>query len=129
MALTLMQQAIKLVESGRDINEPEYGYDTTLLHVAADVNDNDVIKYLVGHGADINKPNRYGNTPFHYYVLRVPDIETVNYLLENGANADKRDEYGQTAAQRARRVENVDVAKYIESYYDMQMLTKGVHPG
>jgi ankyrin repeat protein len=127
MAQTLMQQAVSLVESGRDINESGCRNNDTLLHAATDHNDNDVIRYLVGHGADINKPNRYGNTPFHYYVFRQPDIQTVKYLLDNGADVDRMDCGGRTVAGRARAIGNIDVAEFIESYVSMP--TKGVMNG
>jgi len=121
----LMQAAISLVESGRDIDEVGGPYKNTLLHEAADNNTNDVVKYLVGHGADINKRNINGNTPFHYYVLNRPDIYIVEFLLDNGANKYRIDSSGETVANRARRGGNSKIAKFIESYSDVPV--KGVH--
>lgn len=71
---------------------------TTLLHLAVEYDDRDVMKWLVDHGADVNAESLVdqdgfgGHTPiFHTVVTFTPDdTSKAALLLQHGANPNHR---------------------------------------
>jgi len=124
MSNQFMEKAIRLVESGGDINEKKNGL--TLLHQAANINDMPTIKYLLENGADINILNSNRSTPLQYAISSIrPKIDTIKYLIDNGAHVDILDIDGKTLVERAKRYCDNDMVQFLESYASMP--TKGVH--
>ena len=65
-----------------DVNQ-EYIYDTskTLLNVAVEKNEQDIIKLLVENGADMFKKSRNGDTPF-YLACNNYNKDVVDYFFD-----------------------------------------------
>jgi ankyrin repeat protein len=67
----------------------------TALHIAAALNDTEVVTLLLGKGADIQARNNDGDTPLH----RAADnghVEVAQLLLERGARLDAANTVGET---------------------------------
>ena len=68
-----------------DLTEKNTG--NSYLHLVAEGNYPQLVKYFIEKGADINKKNNDGNTPLHL-ALRKQNMEIINILLENKAKLD-----------------------------------------
>ena len=68
-----------------DLTETNTG--NTYLHLVAQGNYPQLVKYFIEKGADINKKNIEGNTPLHL-ALQKQNLEIVGILLENKAKLD-----------------------------------------
>jgi hypothetical protein len=68
-----------------DLTETNTG--NTYLHLVAQGNYPQLVKYFIEKGADINKKNNEGNTPLHL-ALQKQNLEIVGILLENKAKLD-----------------------------------------
>jgi ankyrin repeat protein len=67
----------------------------TLLHVAAQGGNPEVIRRFVRLGLDINAQDQFGNTPLYYATL-CNNLEAVYILLELGANTNVIHDKGKT---------------------------------
>ena len=70
-------------------------FGETPLHIAAIVNDTDVVKMLLGRGADIARGDMKCRTPLYWAVL-IGHEEAVKILLERGADPRKENVMGLT---------------------------------
>lgn len=77
-AYNTLNQLINLV----DINITDE-FNNTALHIAAQIDDYNIVKLLVDHGADVNAENIYGETP--YFLAGTNEI-IREYLREHGAH-------------------------------------------
>jgi ankyrin repeat protein len=86
--------------------------DQTLLHVAADSGEPELVKLLISRGAAINAKGYHGYTPLHLAVdadcdtsaredRRLRDLPTTRLLIESGADEFIRDEDGKIARDTA----------------------------
>jgi ankyrin repeat protein len=117
-----------MIESGADLNDcVETLFEDTILHVAVEAGDIDMVRRLVEHGADVNKANGMDNTPFHYAVFENPNMDVIDYLLLNGADKEKINHRGDTVYQRASFYGYDAIAEYIRLYEAMPV--KGVNDG
>jgi len=95
----------------------EYGYDSvaqakeedgmTLLHLAAGLGKNKLVKFLVSAGEDVNVKNKHGATPLHEaacelcgYGLR-QRLKIVKFLVSQGADVNAKGINGMTPLQCA----------------------------
>lgn len=76
--------------------------NTTLLHLAAENFNIDVLKFLVSKGADVNAKDKNDETPLHYTIRQhygvrgMFDVEVPKYLISHGANIHAKDCDGMT---------------------------------
>ena len=68
-----------------DLTEKNTG--NSYLHLVAEGNYPQLVKYFLEKGADINKKNKDGNTPLHL-ALQKQNMEIISILLENNAKLD-----------------------------------------
>ena len=102
--IDLLQKTIKTAEEHGSILVAErlndYVYEcfedgdgNTAIHIFANQNDLETIKYCISKGDDVNIRNANGETPLHFAAYE-GNLEIVSYLLDNGALIDCHDIYG-----------------------------------
>ena len=91
----------KFLLQGEDANQKEKEHDrNSLLNIAVDNDDRDVVLLLLKHDADINATDNYGNTPLHAAAgSDSPDV--LKILLEHGADVNKKNERDETCLHDA----------------------------
>jgi len=95
-----LQQVVKLIEEGEDINAKD-NYGGTALHLAVIYSHKDVVELLIAKGADVCA-NVNGVTPLHYATETInlkegnDNYEIVKLLITHGADVDiKENSFGQ----------------------------------
>src|SRR4051794_3162182 len=97
----------RYLDGGGDINRKDTNLDWTLLHLAAEDRNCDVIRLLAVRGADVNATDRSGQTALHLAVdsdldtsgrggCRVTELPTAQTLIELGADESMRTAEGAT---------------------------------
>ncbi|UCF17057.1 MAG: ankyrin repeat domain-containing protein, partial [Phycisphaerales bacterium] len=84
------QKIKKLLKSGVDINEYDYGGWGTALHQAVYDHDVNSVRLLVECGADVNKGNERGHSPLHAAMKWDPEhaLDIAKILISNGADVN-----------------------------------------
>ena len=72
----------------------------TMIHIAAEYGDLQIVTYLKEKGAAYDQPNRKGETPLHIASNRGNDI-VADYLLTQRANIKAKDNKGRTPLHHA----------------------------
>ena len=72
----------------------------TPLHIAAYMQNIDMIKLLLKSGANIHETDKFGNTPLHA-AIQFARADTIKYLLEQGADATVKNGSGNSAIMMA----------------------------
>jgi len=99
------------LDNGGDPNQRTKDQQT-LLHIAADNSDLEIVKLLVARGADINAKGFHGYTPLHLAVdadcdtsarddRRLIDLPVTRFLIESGADEGIRDDEGEVPRDTA----------------------------
>ncbi|MBZ0273516.1 ankyrin repeat domain-containing protein, partial [bacterium] len=88
-------------------------FGQTVVHMAALMGRDEMLRALVAKGANINARDRWGNTPLHKAAFR-GFASTVELLLHAGAAAGAKNDEGRTPADEARRNRKADVAETID---------------
>ncbi|BET03251.1 Ankyrin repeat [Nesidiocoris tenuis] len=83
-------------------------YDERRLIRAASVNDEDLVRSLLGKGVNPSCQDNQLRTPLHVSACK-GYVNIVRLLLENGANPHMRDPIGNTALHLAACTNNIDV--------------------
>ncbi len=87
--------AIKLLESGVDIEAKDPGSGASALHYAVMKDNIALVGLMLQRGADVNSRTRSGTTPLHTAVL-YGRLEVAQLLIEKGAEIDARSASGAT---------------------------------
>ncbi len=93
----LIKKGAKLFIDGININ---FKHKTTLIHIASDIGNTNLIEQLIKKGADVNSTNEYGFTPLHFAVIN-NDINIAELLIKSGADANIFDNEGKTPMRYA----------------------------
>ena len=81
--------------AGVDLNtKDKWLRQSTLLHRAAILNNQEITQYLVNLGCDVNCVDTNGKTPLWY--CNIDALECARILLQNGANPNSQDNFGDT---------------------------------
>ena len=91
------------------VNEVD-GLGNTLLHYACQVNNFEIVEYLIKLGACLHIRNKQGETPL-FFAARYSTLNIVDYLIQEGAIADISNMFNEQLADIARE----DIKDYIES--------------
>jgi len=121
-----LDDVVKLIESGIDINTKYDQFEETLFHYASRHGHIDIVKYLISNGADVNATDQYLNTPLHD-AARSGNIQIIKLLLDSGADKCAVKQTGHTAAGLAVCFNNSIIADYIDGYEYEPIPTKGVY--
>ena len=87
----------------------------TLLHIAAQSNQEEIVKFLLENGADLNIRNADSNTPLHLAVAR-DHFEITFILVAAGAEIDTKGTGGWTSLHLAAYMGHVDIANHLVSH-------------
>lgn len=87
--------ALKLIESGVDIEAKDPGSGASALHYAVMKDNMALIELMLRRGADVNSRTRSGTTPLHTAVL-YGRLEVAQLLIEKGAEIDAQSSGGAT---------------------------------
>jgi len=88
-----------LIESGADLTG-RYAGGQTLLHLAAQGGNADVIALLAGAGLDVSAVDEEGRTPLHL-AAEAGQVQAAQQLIELGANLEAVDAHGNTPLMSA----------------------------
>lgn len=103
-----------LVELGADVTLPN-GKGETLLHLAAQTQNIDTIKYLITqHQLNIHQTDDEGNTPIH--IAARASFAIMQYLIELGANVLQTNNKGETLLHLAAQANDIAQLKYLLSH-------------
>lgn len=86
----------------------------TLLHLASENNDTELMELLVKHGADVNSRDAEGFTLLHVAAIR-GKMQIVKMLLELGADDNLTTVDGKDAADLAELNEETKIEEYLKS--------------
>jgi len=87
--------AIKMIESGQDVEAKDPGAGATALHYAVMKGEMPLVALLVQRGADVNSRTKSGTTPLHTAVL-YRRTEIAEYLIQKGADVNAKSPSGAT---------------------------------
>ena len=86
----------------------------TLLHLASENNDTELMELLVKHGADVNSRDAEGFTPLHVAAIH-GDMQVVKKLVELKTDVHLTTLDGKDAADLAQLNEEKEIEEYLES--------------
>ena len=86
----------------------------TLLHVAAENGELEIVKFLLNHGADVNIPSQEGTILGKAVKSGNPEI--VKLILEKGANVNEKYYRDRTALMDATFYKNPEIIKLLLAY-------------
>ncbi|XP_063692783.1 poly [ADP-ribose] polymerase tankyrase-2-like [Bolinopsis microptera] len=87
-------------------------YKRTVLHVAAEQDEQEIVCYLIQHGADVGTKSNYGYSPLHG-AARNNRVELAKLLLQHGADVNTKSNNGYTLLHEAAHNNRVEVAKLL----------------
>lgn len=87
---------VVLKNAGLDVTAPQAN-GSTLLHLAADKGNIDLIKKAVELGVDVNAQDEDGNTALHKAALTAKNDKVLKALVELGIKKDLKTEFEETA--------------------------------
>ena len=98
---------LKLLEAqGLSMTQLQNG-GNSLLHIAANKNDLDLLKRLEGYKIDINVKNNEGYTALHIAAMKAKNVDILKYLIEQGAQKGIKTEFEETALTLANENEQL----------------------
>ncbi|XP_071636453.1 uncharacterized protein [Temnothorax longispinosus] len=108
-------QVVKILLQYKKIDmDAKCNDDFTILHIALQENNLEMIKYLVDKGCNINVKNASGSKPIHI-VAREGYKDIVEFFLSKGLSINDRGEFNQTLLHFAAMKGHLEVAKYLIS--------------
>lgn len=99
----------ELIEKDPRLFEAKNSRSSTPLHVASDVNNSAIVRYLIEKGADIRARNDNNS----YTPLMFAGLEAAKVLVEKGADVNYETPYGLTVLFHAFDTGKKEVAEYL----------------
>ena len=96
-------------KTNSNVNEVD-GLGNTLLHYACQINNFDIVEFLINMGACVHIRNNQGETPL-FQAVRYSTLNIVDFLIQEGANADIKNMFDETVLD----VASEDIKEYIDS--------------
>ena len=110
------ESIINLIKNGADVNIQDNNEEVsgnTALMMAAVENRIDIVKILIAANANLNLQNENGTTALMWAAMSGQEI--VKFLIDAGADINLKENDGWTALRYARRTEDMDIIKLLES--------------
>jgi ankyrin repeat protein/energy-coupling factor transporter ATP-binding protein EcfA2 len=126
---TLLEESIKvlttLIECGLDVDE-RCIRKTTSLHLASELDDDVIVKFLLEKEANINLIDRFGRNALHFALKNSKvNMGIVKLLIEKGIDAEAIDVYGKTPLHLCCREGHYDALVMLLNHgLDVQVATK-----
>ena len=105
--ISILKYVIEKTNSS--INEID-GLGNTLLHYACQINNFDIVEFLISMGACLHIKNKQGETPL-FFAVRYSSLNVVDYLIQEGAIADIKNMFDESVLD----VSSEDIKEYIDS--------------
>ena len=126
--LALVRNPLKLASSVQAAWYTSYRWDVrkgvSSLHICAWFGLDEIIPDLLEHGLEIDSPDlTYGQTPL-MYACKNRKMSTVQTLLRLGADINSVSARGSTALTEALFVEDLDIAKHLVGYPELDVNAK-----
>jgi ankyrin repeat protein len=91
---TLIEESIKvitnLIESGLGV-DVQCGCKRTALHLASELNDDVILKFLLEQGANVNLTDRFGKNALHFALENAKvNVEIIKLLVDKGIDVETR---------------------------------------
>lgn len=96
-------------KTNSSVNETD-GLGNTLLHYACQINNFEIVEYLISLGASVHIRNKQGETPL-FIAVRYSTLNIIDFLIQEGAIADIQNIFDETVLD----VCSEDAKEYIES--------------
>lgn len=104
-----------LIKNNADLNSSDKSYGETLLMVAVDRDQADVVKTLIKNKIDLNKLNRDRESALTKAVI-TDNIILAQLLLENGADVNIKNKNGESLVKLA---SSVEMRKLLMKYFNI----------
>ncbi|HMP30468.1 MAG TPA: ankyrin repeat domain-containing protein, partial [Saprospiraceae bacterium] len=85
--------------------------DGSLLHIALQKNDQNLLDFLIKKGEDINAKDKEGYTILHYAAMRAKDLTMVKYLIDKNANVQIKTELDESLSELIKENEALSAKK------------------
>jgi len=95
-----------LIIGGADVNTRVWGNGDTVIIVAAEFNNVDMIRTLIEHGAGVRGVNRWGRTALHTAALLPNNSVVLEFLINEGLDVNSKTLSGETALSDAAWIGN-----------------------
>lgn len=104
-------QVLKFIieKCNNNINEKD-DLGNSMLHYACEINNYDIVEYLIKMNASVHVRNQQGETPL-FSAVRYSSLNIVDYLIASGAVANVSNIFSETVSQVSRE----DIKQYIDS--------------
>ena len=91
------------MEAGADVNQADIGTGRTALHIATELNDRNLVDFLIGCGGLLDTVDRRGLTPLHLACIVEGEdaLEAIVRRVGGGDVLDIQDERGLTPLMHA----------------------------
>ncbi|XP_068913168.1 uncharacterized protein [Tenebrio molitor] len=114
---TLLEETINvmttLIGCGLDVNA-QCGCKTTALHLASELDNDLIVKFLLKRGANINLTDRVGRNALHFALKNSKvNIKIIQLLIDEGINTNAKDENGETPSYLCCRQGHSDALKML----------------
>ncbi|MCX7960735.1 MAG: ankyrin repeat domain-containing protein [Burkholderiales bacterium] len=106
--------ALKLIESGADVEAKDPSTGASPLHYAVMKDNIALVGLLIARGADVNSRTRSGTTPLHTAVL-YGRLEIAEFLLDKGADINAKSASGATPLALADAANFQRIARMLRS--------------
>jgi len=109
-----------LLDAGADIDARAWGNGDTVIILAAEFSDVEMIRTLIEHGANVRDMNRWGRTALHTASLLPNNSAVLELLLNKGLDVNIKASAGETALAEAAWIGNKGNVAFL--------LSKGANP-
>jgi ankyrin repeat protein len=126
---TLMKECIEvmttLIECDLDVNA-QCGRQTTALHLASELDDDVIVKFLLEKGANINSTDIFGRNALHFALKNSQvNMGIVKLLMDKRINAEARDKNGKSPLHLCCREGHYDaLVKLLDYGLDVKVVTE-----
>ena len=103
-----------LINRGADVNAVDKERGGSVLHLAATINNVDLVDFCLKKKIPVDIINKAKATPLHWACANKA-LEVVQFLIKNGADIEAVDEDEMTALHHASYRNSIAVAKYLVS--------------